>query len=146
MGGLLCTPASAVVRRRPRGRGRAVHGHGYWSYVEREPGTGGEPGTGEAAVTGGRGTGTGGRPGTGVAEREAGTGVLRRLGSAGASSGRHHLGEGLGPFPHHSVPTASGQGRTWNLGPALSAGQRAWAGWSGRGLSCVGPRRFAWSL
>lgn len=39
--------------------------------MERELETGGGPGTGETAVTGGKGAGTDGRPGTGVAEREA---------------------------------------------------------------------------
>lgn len=117
-------------------KGRAVHGDGWigrpaqWSRTERGPGTGGEPGTGEAAVTGGRGAGTGRRPGTGVAEQGAETGMWPRLPLArGARSGCHPLRQGAGPFSPESVPIRSGQGRIRSLLLPFTSGRRAWT-WS----------------
>lgn len=81
MGGPPCTPASAVVRQGPQGEGRAEHGDGrigrpgQWSRGERGPAAGGEPGTREAVLTGGRGAGTGVGPATGVAEQRPETGT-----------------------------------------------------------------------
>lgn len=129
MGGPPCTPASAVVRRGPQGAGRAVQRDGWigrpgqWSLLERGPGTGGEPGTDEAALTGGRGAGTGGWPGTGVAEQAAGTGMWGCLRSAGLDLAAIASGRAQ-PLRTPVSPTS----QTRTLSPTLSADQRVWAG------------------
>lgn len=70
-----------MVRQGPQGEGRAEHGDGWigrpgqWSRGERGPRAGGEPRTGEAVPTGGRGAGTGVGSATGVAEQGAETGM-----------------------------------------------------------------------
>lgn len=72
-------------------KGRVVPGDGW---IRRPgPGTGGEPGTGEAAVADSRGAGTGREPGTGVAEQGAEADMWPCLPSLRTRSGYHHLQE-----------------------------------------------------